>query len=169
MVTEEKQLNLFASNHISDKDIVEDVETLGHIASCDICAASYMKMIEATSMINAPHYMKANILQKSNSLAKKNQHSKRLQLFQYSMKVGLSMCGALVMIFLSSFGNISTKSNQDKINVEQLGKGYSISAFINNMTYDIREFSNSMVEYADTLVIDNKNDMGVNKNEEEKK
>lgn len=170
MATEEKQLNLFASNHISDEDIVEDVETLEHIASCDICAASYMEMIETNSLIKAPHYMKANILQKSKKLIKKEQHSKQVQLFHYSMKVGLAMCGALAMIFLSSFGSISsTKSNQEKINLEQLEKGYSVSALINNMTYDLREFSNSMVQYADTLVINNKNDMGVNKNEEEKK
>jgi hypothetical protein len=125
-------------------------------------------------MLKAPHYMKDNILQKSRALAekqkimesRKKQDTNRFLLFRYSMKVGLAMCGALAMLFLSSFGGFTaTNITQSQ---ERLGKQqeeYSVTLFINKMNYGLREFSNNMVQYADTIVSNNVNNMEDNKND----
>lgn len=179
MATEEKQLIPLGSNHINDKEIQDNVQTLEHIASCNKCAASYVEMIENSSMIKAPHYMKDNILKKSKELAEyqklseikeKQKPSNRIQLFRYSLKVGLAMCGALAMIFVSSFGNSPTLGiSFGKVDTGQLEADYSVESFVNNVNYGLREFSNNMVQYADTLVSNNRYDMEENGNDEEKK
>jgi len=177
MATEEKQLNRLVSKHINDNDSIDNVETLEHIASCDICAASYAEMIETNSMIKAPHYMKANILHKSSDFEKQElkkligfyQYSKQLQLFHYSMKVGVAMCGALTMLFLSSFGSFTTNIPQGQIGLGLMEAEYTEDNFVSKLNYGLREFTNNIEKYADTLVSNNRNDMEGNKNEEEKK
>ncbi|BCJ95636.1 hypothetical protein acsn021_32050 [Anaerocolumna cellulosilytica] len=86
-----------------------NLEQLGHISECDDCMQLYLEFIERQNMIAAPHYVKDNILKEASKISAKQEtrrrieqqlNSKRMQLFRYSMKVGLAMCGALFLLFL---------------------------------------------------------------------
>lgn len=179
MATEEKQEIRFQSNHMNTVE-VNKPELLEHIASCDSCAASYAEMIEKTAMIKAPHYMKGSILQRSKEIAAdgkerrgeradSSKYYKRIQLFRYSLKVGLAMCGALAMVFFSSFNSsVAVHTGQWPADTGQLEEKYPVRVFIDKMNTGMRIFSDNMVFYTDSFVSGKFDDMEVNKNDKKK-
>ncbi len=151
MVTKENQISCTAGCRRTDVFKNITLEELEHIASCDVCAESYANAIEQQAMITAPHYLKKNILQKSgafsvmdNSIYKKLPMSwKRFQLFTYSMKIGLAMCGALALLNLVSPGNIPGRQPS------------GVVSFMDKMNDELRAFSDNILEYTDFLVSSN--------------
>lgn len=153
METEEKHISSAISNHVVPVHKNITIEELKHIASCDICAGEYAKVIEERAMIKAPHYLKDNILEKTRALSKEQERVrqreyklpwKKLQLLMFSMKIGLAMCGALTLLFFTP-----------KENVRQ-GEPPHMESFMIKINNELKEFSNSITEYTDQLVI-NKN------------
>lgn len=147
MGTEEKQINLHAcSRRIADFNRMTQ-EELEHIASCEFCAEEYANAIEKNAMIKAPHYLKEEIMQKTGALLRKNDTArsllpwKKIQLFSYSLKIGLAMCGALVLLNLVPTGNI------------QRNEPSGTAVFINKLNTDLRNFSDSILEYTELLTI----------------
>jgi hypothetical protein len=166
METDEKQISRSISNHrIADFNNIT-LKELEHIASCDICAEKYAAQLEQQDMIKAPHYLKDNIIQKTRAFSEiqviKKQFTiqlpwKKLQLLRYSMKIGLAMCGALAILFLSPSGNVSHE------------EPFSMIHFFDKMDSELRELSNNMVEYTEFLVSDstnNKEDINHDKKKE---
>ncbi len=167
MGTEEKQLSLPVCSHrITDFNNIT-LEELEHIASCDICADKYANAIEQYTMIKAPHYLKDNILQEYRAFTKVRKEKtnnrlhlpwKKLQLFGYSMKIGLAMCGALILINFAPAGSTPRE------------KPSGMSDFIYRMNSELKEFSNNILEYTDHLVLngnkENKEDINYDKKKE---
>lgn len=166
METEEKQRSRLLSNHIIADFKNITLKELEHIASCEICAEKYAVYLEQQDMIKAPHYLKDNIIQKSRVFSEiqetKKQYTiqlpwKKLQLLRYSMKIGLAMCGALAILFLSPSGNVPREEPSGMVN------------FFDKMNSELREFSNNMAEYTEHLVSDssyNKEDINHDKEKE---
>ncbi len=149
MAAEEKLISRTACSHMKDIENNLTLETLKHIASCDICAAAYAGIIEKHSLMSAPYYLKNNILQESKVLSEIQKRKKKinlqlnrkhLQLFRYSMKIGLAMCMALVILFLAPSGSTAE------------GKPSGIIYFLDKMDSGLRKFSYNMAEYTDSLI-----------------
>ena len=99
------------------------LEQLEHISECEECMLIYLDFIERQNTISAPHYLKNNILKEASKISAKQEtrrrieqklNSKRMQLFRYSMKVGLAMCGALFLLFLPDILGEVQNSNLEK-------------------------------------------------------
>ncbi len=158
METEEKQINCAVSNHINPIHKNITMEELEHIAACDICAKEYAKLIEEQAMIKAPHYLKDNILEKTRVLSKVQEKNKQIlykrpwkklqlkkfQLLTFSMKIGLAMCGALVLLFFTPGENVS------------LGEPQRMESLMIKINHELNEFSNNITDYTDELALANK-------------
>ena len=147
MGTEEKQINLPAcGRRIADFNRMT-LEELEHIASCEFCVEEYARTIEKNAMRKAPHYLKEEILQKTGTLIRKNDTAssllpwKKLQLFRYSLKICLAMCGALFLLNLVPSGNIQRNGPS------------GTAVFISKLNTDLRNFSDSILEYTERLTI----------------
>lgn len=162
MGTEEKQANLPACRHrIEDFNNIT-LEDLEHITSCELCGEEYTKAIEKNAMIKAPHYLKEGILQKTGALLRKNDSAhnllplKKIQLLSYSLKIGLAMCGALILL---NFVPIN--------NVQQREETSGMAVLIFQMNNSLRNFSDSILEYTELFTI-NRNMEGVQYDKKEK-
>lgn len=147
MGTEEKKINLHTCGRRFTDFNRMTLEDLEHIASCEFCGEEYSKAIEKNAMIKAPHYLKEEILQKTGALLRKNDIGnsllpwKKIQLFRYSIKIVLAMCGALVLLNLAPAANI------------QRNEPSGTAVFINKLNTDLRNFSDSILEYTELLTI----------------
>lgn len=78
---------------------------LGHCGTCDTCAEALAESFVQLPLMKAPKRMQYEILQKAQKsdqelLTKVKKTSKELQLFYYSLKVGLAVAVACMMLLL---------------------------------------------------------------------
>lgn len=111
-VTKE-QLEKFHTNQLS---LVETTNLMQHISQCTYCADQFAESFESHT-IHAPANLKEEILVKAEKKIQLNKPMQKIsaqkQFFLYSTKVCAAMCGALVLLFTSSFQstpNIEMKS-----------------------------------------------------------
>lgn len=76
---------------------------LEHLAGCDYCIEQFADEVEQQALLHAPRDFKADVLKKSGQIdirltAKSHQLSKQLQLFYYSLKVGMAVLGSLALL-----------------------------------------------------------------------
>lgn len=111
-VTKE-QLEQFHTNQLS---LEETTDLMQHISQCTYCADRLAESFESHT-IHAPANLKEEILIKAEKKIQLNTPLQKIsaqkQFFLYSTKVCAAMCGALVLLFTSSFQstqNIEMKS-----------------------------------------------------------
>lgn len=136
----ESELLSFLHNEL---DTDATIEILEHLSTCDTCSKLYGDLLTQSTLISAPHYMKSDILEKvkrQNEVANvtmRSQLSIQKQLFFYSLRVTVAMCGALFFLFsgtLSTHNSITPKLDTS-IATETLTQMYDrFSQFTNIIT-----------------------------------
>ncbi len=92
------QLKMYHKNQLS---LEETDSLLTHISECTYCADLFAaSFIENDCIIPAPKTLKESILL---HVKKKKSNATKRQLFFYSMRVCTAMCGALFLLFSSSW------------------------------------------------------------------
>lgn len=162
METEEKRLNRPACGYRIKDFKNMTLWDLEHIASCDSCAAWYAAAIEEHAMIKAPRYMKDNILReykgfteirKENSQSRLGLPWRKLQLFGYSVKIGLAMCGALALLNLVPAGSMKSREPSAVAGSVQSKEPSALTGFLNKMNSELKEVSDNILEYTDILAV----------------
>lgn len=95
-------------------------EDLRHLASCDCCAEQLADCLEDHGLLHAPKNMKAEILNKSRQfdiqiVAKSNHASKKMELFYYTLKVGLAAAFAIVVLVLTPAAHRSAITPKESV------------------------------------------------------
>lgn len=176
MVTKENQIgkrnqldSLSANKELHIEDFHNDpVRLLEHIAVCDSCENIYTNYIEQHALIKAPMDLKKNILREIEKHERKSiwerifgkHYSYRLKFLGYSMNVGLAMCGAILFLFLIP---INSFPNQSNITYKNLYEKNSAFLFFHKVNDNLKDVSDSMVNYTDDLINDNFSIKGGNK------
>lgn len=133
-------LYAFNNNTLDDETYLS---VLNHISSCDNCSILYSNTITKKDIITAPHYLKSNIMeriQRSNeivNIVEKQKISINRQLFFYSIKVGLAMCGALIFLYS---GLLSKEYSSEAKELPMIKMDT-----VDNINNKLYEFSNKLI------------------------
>lgn len=133
-------LDAFNNNNL---DYDTYLSVLDHISSCKECSNLYSNNISKKDMITAPHYLKADIMERiqhSNeiiTIVEKQKASINRQLFFYSLKVGLAMCGALIFLY-SGLLSKEYSSEAKEIPIIKMDT-------VDNINNKLYEFSNKLI------------------------
>lgn len=91
--------------HLTEEDFRTGLtlEQWAHIAQCSRCADLFADYMEAQPLLSAPRDFQESVMKRSRQagivmISKTNQISKRLQLFYYSLKVGVAVACALFLL-----------------------------------------------------------------------
>lgn len=147
---------------------------LEHLSDCEDCMVVYMDFIEDLAITSAPHYLKETILTEAFRISRKQEtrqrieqqlNTKRMQLFRYSMKVGLAMCGALFLLFSPDiFGrgegrlNCNSSSQNGYIDWQKDSDTSGIYSFLNKI-------NNGLLNFTDNNILDELNQERIQKEE----
>lgn len=133
-------LDAFNNNTLDNETYLS---VLDHISSCDNCSILYSNTITKKDIITAPHYLKSNIMehiQRSNeivNIVEKQKTSINRQLFFYSIKVGLAMCGALIFLYS---GLLSKEYSSEAKELPMIKMDT-----VDNINNKLYEFSNKLI------------------------
>lgn len=161
--------NTEPKNHISrenllafrkDKMSLQERELfLNHICSCLYCSEQLSDFI-SEEIISAPSDMKENILRAVNRqevqlIKKAKKTSKSIQLFIYSLKVGMATVGALffLLVTVNSSNQIDSAYYQ-KYQDSQISNPVTtaINSRINILSTGMSEISSSMLEFSNDII-----------------
>lgn len=133
-------------NHIN-KDILQDLnqdrlendtyfKVLEHITQCEQCASLYADSL-IPDLLPTPPNFKEEVMCKTQTANKKNQSGK-IQLITYSLKVGVAMAAAILLVFSTTALTPTQLSHigSPKIN-------FGITAGINS---SLRNFSDKLIQ-----------------------
>lgn len=130
----------FRLNHhqLSEAELLT---TLSHMNQCDFCATRFANYMGKNELIEAPKNLKESILHSSKGIntkmiLKTKQTSHQLQLLYYSLKVGASIVGALVVLLLSC-NTLPSQFNDTNCSLES-------SNYISNFTKELNKHSNHL-------------------------
>ena len=119
----------------------EQLEVLDHMSNCDYCASAFANVAEEMTLMTAPKNLKSSILHQAGELpvqlqAKQYILSKRMQLMLYSMKIGVAVACAILMIFTVNMNaipkNSSTVNKKEITNITTLTDKFTQS--VNSIT-----------------------------------
>lgn len=120
-------------NNTLDEDTY--LKVLSHISSCEECSTLFSDSFPTKDLIHAPHYLKSSIMEE---LHPKEKSPINHQLFFYSLKVGLAMCGALIFLY----SGLLNKDTDQRFREIPMVKMDTVDSF-NNKLY---EFSNKLMK-----------------------
>ncbi len=149
-------LNRYHNNQLSSE---ETASLLKHISECTYCADLFAEsFIENDCIIPAPKTLKESILV---HVAKKKSNASKRQLFFYSMRVCTAMCGALFLLFSTSWKDAMI-SNSPSTYTDA-----GADTFMDNMNESMFQFTNQINETMNTLIYNKqiKNNDGGNNND----
>lgn len=110
-----------------------------HLAQCTYCADLFAKVMEQGCLVSPPPDMKAHILKKSQNVRRRKEYSKKMQLFFYSLRVGVAMCFVLILLFATENKQFGIKSEIPK---EKAGSQLEL---LNNINQNINEVTTKMI------------------------
>ena len=151
-----EQLKMYHKNQLS---LEETDSLLTHISECTYCADLFAaSFIENDCIVPAPKPLKESILF---HIAKKKSNATKRQLFFYSMRVCTAMCGALFLLFSSSWKD-AMMSNPPYTYTDA-----KTDSFVNTMNESMFQFTNQINETMNTFIFNKqiKNNDGGNHND----
>lgn len=134
-VTEEHIKNML--QHRLPVEKTEQIQN--HLAQCTYCADLFAKVMEQGYLVSPPPDMKARILRKSQSMRRRKEYSKKMQLFFYSLRVGVAMCFSLVLLFATGDKQSGVEMQKTKEN-----SGFQIE-LLNNINQNINEVTTKII------------------------
>lgn len=141
--------------HINPKHL--SMKDLDHLGDCTFCAEQFADYIEEYELMTAPKYMQDSILTRSRQLdvqviAKTNHASRKVQLFCYSLKVGLAAAFALgVLIWSPSIPSSFAKPPMTQESQTWFTPKYPLYNRAQSITDKIYDFSNQLIELEETF------------------
>lgn len=117
---------------------VEESEQIQkHIAECTYCAELFAEVMEQGYLIESPPDMKENILNRAGKMKKRKEYSKKMQLFCYSLRVGLAMCFALLILIVTDIRQVPKDTSKEI-------EGFHLE-LLNNINHDINEVTTKII------------------------
>lgn len=90
----------------------ETLSVLEHISSCTYCAEVYATMVENHYSVTPSPDLKENILKRARTLRFRKKHSQKAELLFYSLRVGIAMSFALLILYSVPFQDLSQNNKK---------------------------------------------------------
>lgn len=109
----EEIIKSFHNNNLTDN---ESISFLEHISQCDFCAEKFSNSFNSTNALRTPPDFKHSIIKKASIIKRAKALSPKFNLLKYSLRVCVSMAGAIIIIFSSNFMTHRLDYNQSEYN-----------------------------------------------------
>ena len=85
----------------------EETDFLGHIGTCTFCAEQFGNWMEEGMLMESPGYLKEEVLSRTRQMdvqaaVKLKETSRQMQLFMYSLKVGLAVAFSIFLLTVTA-------------------------------------------------------------------
>lgn len=121
----------------------EELLLLNHVCECDFCSSRMANTLPAEEQLSAPRWMKQETIQyvQKHTLFHRLLQGPKLQLFFYSLRVGVAVAFALLLLVHIDFTNAPELHTENRVSLTGMLLDGS-----NQISDKLYEFSTSLVQ-----------------------